>query len=682
MSSFKSTTDFSSQRRRKILWNFFLFIAIPCCLLLALAYRGIVNDQALKDRETRLDIQSSLLAAEDSFSIYLRNREDEIPSFISNPNLLSHTTDSVLIGVYQVISNKAVVSSPYLLYGASLSGNQLIDISNEYFPEGWRYEFVDKDYDKAISFYSRQLNLVTDSLGTAQLLMVLGRLYNKSEQLIRASETYEKVIEGYAGYFLSKNVPAELAASLELVKVLTFNRQYEEARQKLIHAKAKVLAGVFSSWSETDYNFFMNSLEEQWETLASKLAVTESSRQRWEELHVIQRSKEELTSYLLDFSNIGGEDLLISGCQTRQINGQTYVFSNTYIPKESTHAGIIYSVSTLARSFTYLVRHFTSQISSFELRDADRTLDEFQTTNQSEPNSLTLVMGQNLPSWSYHVSYGSASLMDSWNSPMQNPFIYIMGIGLIMLALGLVFSVRFVNREISLTKMKSDFVSTVSHEFKSPLTSIRQMLEMIHTDRVTDPARRKEYMEVMLKESERLTHLLENTLDFSRMEAGKKRYDFLALDLHAILNKAIEHFRDFHPNEEIETAFCTEVPIVQADENAIMHIMHNLLDNAVKYADPKRPNRMIISTSISEREVQIRIKDHGIGISEADRKRIFERFYRAGDSLTRKVKGTGIGLNIVHNLIMDHKGQIDVVSEIGDGTEFIVTLPILIPDEQ
>jgi signal transduction histidine kinase len=224
--------------------------------------------------------------------------------------------------------------------------------------------------------------------------------------------------------------------------------------------------------------------------------------------------------------------------------------------------------------------------------------------------------------------------------------------------------------------MKSNFISTVSHEFKSPLTSIRQMAEMLDGGRVRPKEQRHKYYAALLKESERLSLLIENILDFSEIEGGKKKFHFEKGNLADLTEAVIASMRSHNkfPGMEIDYQTPGQVPDTYFDSLSITQVIQNLIDNACKYSgDSKR-----IEVAVEEFNSRIRIivKDFGIGINKDEKDKIFSRFYRAGDELTQKIKGSGIGLTIVKQIVESHCGEITVVSEPGKGSEFQVALPL------
>jgi signal transduction histidine kinase len=233
-----------------------------------------------------------------------------------------------------------------------------------------------------------------------------------------------------------------------------------------------------------------------------------------------------------------------------------------------------------------------------------------------------------------------------------------------------------VQREVHLARLKSDFVANVSHELKTPLALIRLFAETLELGRVSSTEHAREYYRVINKESHRLTQLINNILDFSRIEAGRKQYRFATVDVCRIVDEVLEAYR--FPIEQqgfdLEVVFAEDVPEVQADAEALSQALLNLLNNAIKYSGDAKH----IKVEVSEKDgrVLVSVVDQGIGVAKADQKRIFEKFFRAEDSLVHETKGSGLGLALVSHIMEAHGGSVELQSVPGRGSTFTLVLPI------
>jgi signal transduction histidine kinase len=235
---------------------------------------------------------------------------------------------------------------------------------------------------------------------------------------------------------------------------------------------------------------------------------------------------------------------------------------------------------------------------------------------------------------------------------------------------------RGVLRESAAGRLQSDFVSAVSHEFRSPLTTLRQLTELLADGRVVDEDRRRHYFGALQQETARLHQLVESLLDFGRMDAGRRPYQFESLDLSELVRQGIEEYRTQAGanGHAIDADFSSERLVVEADPEAMRRAVRNLLDNAVKYSPDAAT--VWVSTACDDRRAVVRVRDEGIGIPVHEQPRIFEEFVR-GDAAKRAcIRGTGIGLAMVKTIIRAHHGDVRVSSEVGRGSTFELRLPL------
>ena len=246
----------------------------------------------------------------------------------------------------------------------------------------------------------------------------------------------------------------------------------------------------------------------------------------------------------------------------------------------------------------------------------------------------------------------------------------------IMLGAGLLLVYGNVRRELHLSRLKSDFVANVSHELKTPLALVRLFAETLELGRVPSEDKAHQYYRVINKESQRLTQLINNILDFSRIEAGRKEYRFAPTDVGRIVTEVIEAYR-FQIEQQgfaLEVAIADDLPEVNADKEAIAQALLNLVNNAIKYSRDEKYLRLQVRRDGDR--VLISVTDRGIGVAKGEHKKIFEKFYRAENSLVHDTKGSGLGLALVQHIMQAHGGTVEVESAPGKGSTFTLVLPI------
>jgi len=246
----------------------------------------------------------------------------------------------------------------------------------------------------------------------------------------------------------------------------------------------------------------------------------------------------------------------------------------------------------------------------------------------------------------------------------------------LLIGAGMIFAYRNVSSELALAKLKSDFVSNVSHELRTPLALIRLYAETLELGRISTAGKQQQYYEIIRKESERLTSLINNILDFSRIEAGKKEYSFRETDVADLVRSTLESYRfEIEQNGfEFEQKIDNNLPPLTVDREAIARSLLNLVNNAVKYSAGKK----YLGVHLYRRggNVNLEVEDHGIGIPPKEQLKIFEKFYRVGDPLVHNTKGSGLGLSLVRHIVLAHGGQVAVESAPGRGSKFIIILPL------
>ncbi|MEE4311922.1 MAG: ATP-binding protein [candidate division KSB1 bacterium] len=280
-----------------------------------------------------------------------------------------------------------------------------------------------------------------------------------------------------------------------------------------------------------------------------------------------------------------------------------------------------------------------------------------------------------LPDHLLGISLRGISVKDLANSRFYRSLMLILILDMILL-LGAWVVYRNIKKEMELARMKSDFVSNVSHELRTPLSLIRMYAETLELNRVETEAQKHQYYKIIGQETERLTHLLNNILDFSRMEADAKKYHFEKVDL----NKIVAHNLNIYREHLEEDGFTFECNLAEkrleifADSDAISEVFINLLDNAAKYSEDEK--HITVTTGSDDNVHYLEVADRGMGIPQSEHKKVFEKFYRVSSGLTHNTKGSGLGLALARYIMDAHSGRIELTSEPGTGSRFRLVFPL------
>ena len=301
---------------------------------------------------------------------------------------------------------------------------------------------------------------------------------------------------------------------------------------------------------------------------------------------------------------------------------------------------------------------------SFPLVFFDRELLEYTAPFEAEPETWTLQTG-----------FGDRTIVEIAEASSR-PQLVLMTILALVMAAGVFFVAGAAAREVRLAELKSNFVASVSHDLKTPLALIQLFAETLELGRVRTQERAGEYYRIINDEAKKLTRLIENILDFSRMEAGLRPYRTAPADLGQVTRDVV---RRMHSQIEqgrfaVTTSVERDLPAVDIDSGAIQQAIENLLANAMKYSRERRD--IDLSVTRVGAAVHVSVTDHGIGIDRRNQRRIFRKFYRVDSGLGGGPQGTGLGLAIVEHTMRGHGGSVTVQSEPGRGSTFTLVFPV------
>jgi signal transduction histidine kinase len=285
-------------------------------------------------------------------------------------------------------------------------------------------------------------------------------------------------------------------------------------------------------------------------------------------------------------------------------------------------------------------------------------------------------ISETLPRWETAAYLTDPGVISSRAQVASSVMWMLILILFVSIAVGGLLVARSTYSEMRLAQQKTTFVANVSHELKTPLTSIRMFAEMLRDGHQPDIEKQRKYLDIMAAETERLTRLVNNVLDFSRMERGEKRYSMKMADLVALCSGVVESQRARIESNGFRLTFTAGADVlnVHADEEAIKQALINLLSNAEKYSTDAREIEVAVREEIGS--AVIAVEDRGVGIPPKEAQRIFDEFYRVDDGLTSKVKGAGLGLTIARRILRDHGGDIRYRPRDGGGSTFEIVLPL------
>jgi signal transduction histidine kinase len=298
-------------------------------------------------------------------------------------------------------------------------------------------------------------------------------------------------------------------------------------------------------------------------------------------------------------------------------------------------------------------------------------------TNWKHPVVSTEI-GEALPHWELAVYMLDPGKLTRSAQVLRLTLGLLIAVLVLAIAVGSSLIVSDVKRQLTLARQKTDFVSNVSHELKTPLTSIRMFAELLAEGRVDDPRRQQSYLQIISAEASRLTRLINNVLDFSRMERGEKRYEMRKLDLVGLVRETADNYR---PHLEaagfgFECDFPDTSVEVDGDRDALSQVTVNLLANAEKYSTSQKEIGLRMEVKPKPvPHVELQVLDRGSGVPRGCEEKIFDKFYRAHDSLSSGIQGSGLGLTLARQIAKAHGGELVYLPRQGGGSCFVLRLP-------
>lgn len=499
-------------------------------------------------------------------------------------------------------------------------------------------EFAQGRPSEALSAYERMATS-TNAAIRAGALMRMARVLRNTGETMESRDAYTK-LEAIRGVKVA-GLPADLAA-LDAVCELSGKRADAEAlRAGLLSGRWHLSRGQFQFlWSEAAR---LSGSHEQPPTEA--VAMSEVALQVWNERKT---------------------NLAPRGQQTIWVGGQPFFLM--WRSAADRRAVLV------TKPEFFLNRLLTAGSTRWAVVDGEgRTVAGSRTGSRRA--AVRTPAETELP-WTLYVSAADRLDAAAWSASQR---YLLLGISVMVsfLILGTYFIARAIRRERETLRMQADFVSAVSHEFRSPVTSVRQLSEILAQGRVPSEDRRQLYYETLVRETTRLQRLIEALLNFGRMEAGARQLRFEELDAALLVHRVVSEFEAQIAGlgRRIEVSGTESPCLIDGDPDAISVALRNLLDNAIKYS-PDHPT-VWVEWSLQNDYVAIQVRDKGRGIASSERKAIFRRFVRGTAAVATNAKGSGVGLAMVRHIVAAHGGEIQVASEPGQGSAFTMLLPLV-----
>lgn len=696
-------------QNRKFLTTFFLVVFLPSVILAYFGIRAIRNER-YKLQQLNLEQQRGLVRTIEAEVQSLLERETaSLREFSTSGAMIDRDYRSLHELIVSRIQNKSVLGQVALLgregeiWFPGLAA-QPPAAPNPDVPAEWkrlqpevaraeRSEFQLKNIPEAVSLYGRILQRSKDATVKAWIKSRIARCRVKQKDFKQAAMTYRSMIDEFPGALSESGRPLEIVCRMEILDALRADKDFDALFPESLQAIKRLDSNFWSINGDQAEHYvsllfqtieearnqgppghvpedYESSVREIRNSLDRKRAVWHLAEAVREDLLPdFKKSLENSTNENLDIHKsilqFDGEDVLVLLVPVlRKNTGQAEEFLGSLLRIDDWKESLDVRLSeSRPAGITIVLRSILSE----------KVVYGAEIPSGQTP-ALTDFFAENFPSWRVEVFQDESAAK---GVPLiRNIFFWTILALLIIVFFGSGLIIRTIIQEVNLLNLKSEFIASVSHEFKTPLTAMGAILERLLSNEVEDPKKAQEYYRTLSHDSERLKRLVKNVLDFTKIEDGKKEYKLMATDIARLVRQEVESFQK--ENElagfTVETRIDENIPPVLADEDALRQALHNILDNAAKFSG--REKNIDVAVTRQSNSVEIAVEDRGIGIPENEQKKVFEKFYRGKQASSVSPTGTGLGLTLVKHIMDAHGGDVVIRSQPGKGTCVSLILPL------
>jgi signal transduction histidine kinase len=631
-----------------------LFFAVAVVSVVALVWMGISlmqQDRALEKQrleELREVAANRFIAA---LKEAISAEERRISSDSSSD--FQRTVDDVLL----VIANSEglqVWPEQALLYHPVLFTTP--EVSSRVFANAEEFEFRNRNFSRAIDAL-RPLLKAKDAVVKAGAQLRVARNFRKLGQHKEALKIYGELAESSDDDVSISGVPVDLIARLARCKLLNQPDRRQQLQEEASSLQEDLQKGRWSL-DRASYYYYTRQLE-PWLDGGNKPDLTR------------QALAEAVAEMWHEWRNTQNDKPISSGSRCLCIHG-VHVLVIWRSLDDTLKSLVLGPRYQLKQWFDPLLEESEFRSLQLSVADSEEVWVVGDDPLADEQKTLRLASVTGLP---WQIALSGSTFKAELEYFTQRRQLMMAGLGILVLFVlaSSYLTVRGVSRTFNAARLQSDFVSAVSHEFRTPLTSMRQFTEMLLENDNLPSEKRREFYRAQERSTRRLSRLVESLLDFGRMEAGARPYRLEPLDAGQLVRTVVEEFREEALDDDfsVDCAVPDQSITVNADREALSQVMWDLLDNAVKYSGDGKKIEVEVKTG---KLVTIQVRDQGVGIQLSEQEQIFRKFTRGSSAKTLGIKGTGIGLAMVKHIVNAHGGKIIVESEPGKGSTFTILL--------
>jgi len=693
---------------RKIIFIFLLAIFLPSLIVgyLSLSTFSKRREAVKKILESNLwisgesalkSIEGALLEHEknalksENFIRLIQQKKDEQPFFSSSVVLKDIAGQLFLLDTdYQIIFPKTRREEASIFQWEK-------DISNSQFAQFFRsaeyFEFSQKNYNRAVELYKGCTLSAPSKQHQAIALEGLGRSLFSSKRYDEAYKVYNELSSNYGQFQNKAGHPYGIIAIFQLYEIDKYRKKETNNLKILFDLCEKIRNGVWLLNTST-YDFFiaeiqsiLNSKFNEGKFPEIQKSYIDIQKQQspyrqaliftdFLERNTIPKIKEKLFLYRAAGEVIPGRSLIPI---EKDFSLISYAILPNFQSKQTFYGGFCWDLYSVKKQIIPKVLEDIAKDSGSRFQIVDERGQNILTGKEelTSKDFLALTFRMFPLPWKLLVSQPEIKILE--RTARREIFFYgiLLTIIVALMLLGAVLITRDISRESETTRLKTEFVHNISHELKTPLTLIRLYGETLQQKENLTDEEKKECYEIITKESERLSHLINNVLDFSRIEMGRKEFDFKKGDLAKVIRDTLESYR-YHLEKKgfaIHKDIAKDLPEMNFDGEAIASVLINLLSNAMKFSPKEK--EVTVKLFSDDGNAILQVADKGIGILPKEVSKIFQRFYQSENKIVSETRGSGLGLTLVKHITEAHGGRIQVESEPGKGSIFSVILPIL-----
>jgi signal transduction histidine kinase/tetratricopeptide (TPR) repeat protein len=651
--------------RNQLQWVVLLLAAavvLPTVALLWFMSRVVANERLATREKLASLYQDKLVNAADKTEAILATKLKTLDKTESAANPYSIFKQLVLDSNFQGVVVQDAAGKTIYPVQDNIAGSEMIQ--NSPLAEARKTEFAQKQYAAAVNLYD---GFLTDS----DARVVISAIMGKSRCLAKLGRVDEAIdaCQKAAFYVPEQKADTALLVDIQNARLLLLSL----LKQNQLELKQRTLNALISD--------LYNSADLP---SAQNLFVAKKILQILDETPALETKTPVTKDNLVKLA--AAEELSISVAENHQLlNGQLDTFQRIDVEGKP-----IYGFLHKSRTATLLALFdgagiesifagyrdvFAGSESDYRIIDDKGRLVAGNSQSQDKPFT-TAALARQFPGWKVEMYFKGGEVFEKAAKKQIAIYLWTGALVIMLIVVAGGFATQAVGRQIRLNKMKNDFIATVSHELKTPLASMRVLVDTLLEGNVKDENQTEEYLRMTSKENERLSRMIDNFLTFSRMERNKKAFTIVDCAPAAIAKDAAEAVKTkFAANNcRFTIDIADNLPDIQADHDAMVTVLVNLLDNACKYTGDDK--QIALKVFVDAGCICFVVSDNGIGLARRHIRRIFDSFYQVDNSLARKVEGCGLGLSIVKFILDAQKGTISVDSKPGKGSTFTVKIPL------